>query len=191
MAATDEEPREAVDVEEAARRLRLDRDTVRLAAERGWIDGYRDDDGAWRVWLKGPQEAAPDGEAASTSGAAPADSAAGSSPGAAASADGGQAGIWLSERAGPLASHDEATLRDLLARREADVASKDALIGELAREAMRLARGAVARLPQSGGGETAAGPTTSPPDQQRLLESMAESLRAVRELLEKREREGR
>lgn len=185
MAATDEEPREAVDVEEAARRLRLDRDTVRLAAERGWIDGYRDDDGTWRVWLKGPQEASPDGEAAPAPDAAPADSA---SRGTA--ADGGQAGIWPGEQAGPPASHDEATLRDLLARREADVASKDALIGELAREAMRLARGAVARLPQSGGGETATG-AASPADQRRLLESMAESLRAVRELLEKREREGR
>jgi hypothetical protein len=183
MAESQEHRREAVGLEEAAERLHLDVDTVRVAVRQGWLDGYHDADGTWKVWLKAsapPETPSPEPEPQPAAGQAepPRETAA--------AAESPQA---APER--PSAPIESDRLIRFIERREETLARKDEVIGAVARDAMRLAQSAVDRLPPA----PAARPEPEVPPapdrpQQRLLREIADTLRDVREYLSRQEHGG-
>lgn len=183
MAESQEHRREAVDLEEAAKRLHLDADTVRVAVRQGWLNGYHDADGTWKVWLKASAPEGPPGPAAK---AEPAAGPTTETREAAAAADGPQS----TPEAPPVPAESDRLIR-FIERREETLARKDEVIAAVARDAMRIAQSAVDRLPSAP--DARPEPESPPPagrPQQRLLREIAETLHDVRDYLSRRERGG-
>lgn len=146
---------DAIDLEEAARRLGISVVAARAAIERGLLNGFRDDSGRWKVWIgngQGPKpQAQPQPERLAPERPAEVHRERPEPRPAEAPREAPRPSPSVAEIVERLMTDQLLYLRGLIDRHDKSAADKDALVADLMRRVIDLSRTAIHQIPGDAG----------------------------------------